>query len=328
MEQRTSSHLLIIATCNLCTLRKLITAAARPKTWPCISRYSQQLSSTDQGAVTLRAPFARIRRDPAVCFRHVCTACFQLLLKQPCPSTFQDRLQGERSCVDHGLKGRAALNGLHETTCRVVAKSLAIINGTVLAAGWTVSNRGIGSHWPAPHLEPASCSVMSDPANPLLRSLWHAAKRKRAASSVGVQLPNEANAVGTSASSSLTGTGSMRGTCLNTRVASSMPKRRNSVMYRLGRLVSGHWSRTTTTAKNATGIIAATLATAPVCCFRKCCEEWLQAFSQCNHCFVAGGSRISECGRPPTQLRIAGRSRPTGPRSFGTCPDAHILSCS
>ena len=56
VEHRTSSHLRIMATSSRCALWKLTTAAALPNTWPYISRYSQQFSSTDHAAMTLRAP--------------------------------------------------------------------------------------------------------------------------------------------------------------------------------------------------------------------------------------------------------------------------------
>ena len=44
------------ATRRRCILWKLITAAARPKTWPNISWNIQQSSATDQVAITLREP--------------------------------------------------------------------------------------------------------------------------------------------------------------------------------------------------------------------------------------------------------------------------------
>ena len=141
--------------------------------------------------------------------------------------------------------------------------------GRCLPLAWMVSNLGIGNHRPAPHLASAWALVMRLPANPLSRSLWHSARRKWAASSVGRHLSSAWNAAGAVASRFSTDTGSMRGISRSTPVRSSIPRLLKPVMYLIGRLVSGQFRRTVATAKNATCIFAATMATEPFCWRRR-----------------------------------------------------------
>jgi len=158
-----------------------------------------------------------------------------------------------------------------------------------------VSKRGMGSHKPDPHLESAASSVIKGPANPLLKSLWHSAKRNSAASSVGTHPFKAAKAAGPVACQQFADWH-----CIDPR---------NLAEY-VGSL---HHAQTS----KAGDITAGQLCVWPVQEYNRYCEErymhlccnfgdrafllfaqmlrqWLQALGQCDYCLVARCPRFYE----------------------------------